>query len=755
MTSLEQSTSHSASSSAAWSGSHDSFGSFSSFGSGLNGKRDRRRRRKGANALLKKKPQDKTKRIFQCTFCTDTFKSKYDWTRHEKTLHLSLEKFICCPLGPVTTDPTTGDRICAYCLSPNPTSDHLETHGHQACVEKGFEARTFYRKDHLRQHLRLMHNSQLLPHMEAWKVEANIVNSRCGFCTQRFTAWHERADHIAAHFKDGRKMIEWKGCRGLDPSVAATVLNAMPPYMIGIETASPNPFSATSPWRCMTVSNHLQSGGAPATCWEILTVRLGRFAKEQSDKGVLLTDELLQNQARLILYDDPDPWNQTPADNPEWLDLFKRAHGLDYIPSAVGGEGKNIPEDLELYGDLGVRVPFSVQLKQGKEVPTAAATFLKEVTRRREEQQQTRNNNNVMRETADGQRYARHSALVIPHEKAKQFETIPAPYPETGVRGPIHHTGDLTKDIDFNQPEYLSLLGMTGEQPSPSGDQAAYDRIKQRYSSLSIPADKANQFETVPAPYPESGVRGPVYNTRDQFGETGEYNQADLLCLLGFHGQTPDDHIPTSQSNSNAGFASFHQSSSSSLDLTNPALSDLLPSGGGLKFDATTNTSPLQPTTDTNPQDQTCAQNQLSALNAFFADATTAHSNTTEEAPCCAMEQCTHQAQILSHLGFSAPDHDFNQLAAPAVAVHTAASFLDPVGLDAQWTHQAPTDGGMPNTLPAAGGVDATKDVGFASEDVSMGDFDFNDLHFENDANFGEIDVDLFDTPMDQYSFGF
>jgi hypothetical protein len=32
------------------------------------------------------------RRIFQCTFCTDTFKSKHDWVRHEKSLHLSLEK---------------------------------------------------------------------------------------------------------------------------------------------------------------------------------------------------------------------------------------------------------------------------------------------------------------------------------------------------------------------------------------------------------------------------------------------------------------------------------------------------------------------------------------------------------------------------------------------------------------------------------------------------------------------------------------
>lgn len=94
-----QSSSLSASTSAAFSQqSSHSRGSFGSFSSGLAGKKDRRRRRRPVPAMLRK-PGDEKKRIFQCTFCTDTFKSKYDWTRHEKSLHLSLEKWICAPLG--------------------------------------------------------------------------------------------------------------------------------------------------------------------------------------------------------------------------------------------------------------------------------------------------------------------------------------------------------------------------------------------------------------------------------------------------------------------------------------------------------------------------------------------------------------------------------------------------------------------------------------------------------------------------------
>lgn len=355
-----------------------SHGSFGSFSSSLAGKKDRRRRRRTAAAHPRQLADDK-KRIFQCTFCTDTFKSKYDWTRHEKSLHLSLEKWLCAPIGPFITEKASSQRTCVYCGLKNATDDHAEVHNHSACEEKGIDARTFYRKDHLRQHLRLMHNCEMAPNMDAWKSVATHINSRCGFCAQRFTVWQERVDHLTAHFKAGARMAQWKGCRGLDPAVAAQVTNAMPPYLIGIEAASPNPFSASN--RNMAEYNFAESrpgalpsttsaevqashtGNTKATCWEILTVRLGKYANEMAAKGTVITDEMLQSHARIILYGSDDSWNQTAADNPEWLDLFKKAHGLSFIPSAVGGQGAEVPEDLETYGDLGLRIPFAVQLQ--------------------------------------------------------------------------------------------------------------------------------------------------------------------------------------------------------------------------------------------------------------------------------------------------------------------------------------------------------------------------------------------------------
>lgn len=448
------------SSSAVWShASHDSFGSFGSFGSGLNGKKDRRRRRRGTQPLMRKTSDDTKKRMFQCTFCTDTFKSKYDWTRHEKSLHLSLEKWICSPLGPVMTDPATGIQKCAYCNEINPSKAHFETHNHDQCEQKGIESRTFFRKDHLRQHLRLMHGCELIPAMDAWKTAATSIRCRCGFCGQRFTSWQERVDHLAAHFKDGAKMMDWKGCRGFDPEVAAHVTNAMPPYLIGMESTSPEPFSATNP---ATWDNQIMSGegypdlpanldcagmatapgtdvakeglnaiikmykynvpGAAATCWEVLTVRLGMFAKSQADQGIVVTDEMLQRQARLIVYDSDDSWNQTAADNPEWLELFKQACGLGWIPSTIGGTGLEVPEDLEFYGDLGIRIPFSVQLAySGSGNHLSLGTSSTPASSKRPSAAEE---SDVMDPVPPYQRY--HEAMP-PQEKAAQFESTAGP----------------------------------------------------------------------------------------------------------------------------------------------------------------------------------------------------------------------------------------------------------------------------------------------------------------------------------------
>ncbi|KAI8238729.1 hypothetical protein K4K55_002691 [Colletotrichum sp. SAR 10_96] len=130
------------------------------------GRRRRRRNNQKYRNPLAATPADGSKRIYQCTFCTDTFKSRYDWTRHEGTLHLVLEKWTCLPAGPRYSDPAEAVARCILCDEADPSEQHLERHKYRECAAKPLAARSFYRKDHLRQHLRLAHGvDDVLPSM--------------------------------------------------------------------------------------------------------------------------------------------------------------------------------------------------------------------------------------------------------------------------------------------------------------------------------------------------------------------------------------------------------------------------------------------------------------------------------------------------------------------------------------------------------------------------------------------------------------
>lgn len=226
-------TSHSSahSNSSAW--SYASKHSFGSFGS-LNRSRRRRRRRNmpkrtDDNNKTSLTPQLKT---YQCTFCTETFKTKHDWGRHEKSLHLSLERWVCSNQGPRAMKNDINKMACVFCGEPEPSDDHIESHNHSTCLEKPLEARTFYRKDHLNQHLKLVHNVKFADwSMKHWKVATPSIRSRCGFCGIIMDTWAIRQDHLAEHFKMGYGMEDWKGDWGFERPVLDLVENSIPPCM--------------------------------------------------------------------------------------------------------------------------------------------------------------------------------------------------------------------------------------------------------------------------------------------------------------------------------------------------------------------------------------------------------------------------------------------------------------------------------------------------------------------------------------------
>lgn len=205
--------------------SHGSRGSFGSGGSVPRGRRRRRRR-----VLATGNPQTGQPKTFQCTFCTETFRTKHDWQRHEKSLHLSLERWVCSPNGAQAFNPENGQMSCVFCGEPNPDETHIDSHNHSACQERSVVERTFYRKDHLRQHLKLVHNVKFASwSMEQWKATTPEIRSRCGFCGTVMDTWSIRVDHLAEHFKKGKSMRDWKGDWGFDAPVLDMVENSIPP----------------------------------------------------------------------------------------------------------------------------------------------------------------------------------------------------------------------------------------------------------------------------------------------------------------------------------------------------------------------------------------------------------------------------------------------------------------------------------------------------------------------------------------------
>lgn len=305
------------------------------------------------NAPSGKNRRSPTNRIFQCTFCTDSFPSKYDWQRHEKSLHLALERWTCCPMGPTRVDPVTGQQQCVFCPTLSPSAAHLETHQFLACHEKTLAERTFYRKDHLRQHLRLIHNVKFDPHMDTWKSTTFEIKSRCGFCPSTFTTWQARADHLAAHFRNGADMSGWGGGWGFESHVERLVENAIPPYLIGYERNTMNPYRAreasktdsTSPKTintsdatnstalCETTSGddervEVDQITKDSNCWNRLEDELIKYVQEQKSLGRNPSDKEMQDYARVTIYGDPDPWDWTMADNETWLEAFKHEHDL-------------------------------------------------------------------------------------------------------------------------------------------------------------------------------------------------------------------------------------------------------------------------------------------------------------------------------------------------------------------------------------------------------------------------------------------
>ena len=148
-------------------------------------------------------------------------------------------------------------------------------------------------------------------------------------------------------------MADWKGGHGFDVATAARVAYALPPYLIADDSRSLVPFSATDPASkdhfnqmtsrlnqegLLSPGPQTQTGTLGLTAVavpelveddtvafaDVLAQHLSQFARQNIMSGIMPTDEMFQREARRIAFGDEDGWNQTLADNQEWLKSFKQ-----------------------------------------------------------------------------------------------------------------------------------------------------------------------------------------------------------------------------------------------------------------------------------------------------------------------------------------------------------------------------------------------------------------------------------------------
>ncbi|EEU38455.1 uncharacterized protein NECHADRAFT_88613 [Fusarium vanettenii 77-13-4] len=272
------------------SGSHTSAHSYSS-GSSLRilaRHAGRRRRRRAPKRQGYPRPSlFHTYHTYQCTFCPETFKTKHNWTRHEKSLHLSLERWVCSPNGATAMHPEQGIS-CIYCRQADPNEPHLNA--------------------------RLVHGTKYMEWpMDSWKTDNAEIRSRCGFCGEALSSWAIRVDHLADHFKSESTMADWKGDWGFDHDVNEMIENAIPPYLIHYEQTSPLPFSVTQ-----------GPAGTPTSAYELIKLELECYMYGYLDAhGRLPSDHELQCEGCSIIFGAKVASGHPVPPAPSWLrDIF-------------------------------------------------------------------------------------------------------------------------------------------------------------------------------------------------------------------------------------------------------------------------------------------------------------------------------------------------------------------------------------------------------------------------------------------------
>lgn len=163
--------------------------------------------------FAKRQKQMATKYV--CTFCQRSYSNRFTWERHEKSAHIAGDLWIC------------GDTLSMEALQDCPicaTGGILHSigecgHRFPECLRRPKGARTFYRRDALKQHLKVFHcknqawPKQTVPlHLDVWRVHSSPAATSlvCRFCCYQPRNWEARVQHITSHFEVGMDLSEWK-----------------------------------------------------------------------------------------------------------------------------------------------------------------------------------------------------------------------------------------------------------------------------------------------------------------------------------------------------------------------------------------------------------------------------------------------------------------------------------------------------------------------------------------------------------------
>ncbi|KAK9443041.1 hypothetical protein VB005_04104 [Metarhizium brunneum] len=120
-------------------------------------------------------------RTFTCSYCSRSFNKKYDWLRHERSVHAPGDTSWVCAIPLPPEQPYVIWRLgqtqaeCIFCGQSSPTEEHFQSHEFESCAKRAVQDRSFTRKDHMWQHLYKFHGCRK---WEGWKPDVDLLRHK-------------------------------------------------------------------------------------------------------------------------------------------------------------------------------------------------------------------------------------------------------------------------------------------------------------------------------------------------------------------------------------------------------------------------------------------------------------------------------------------------------------------------------------------------------------------------------------------------